>query len=101
MDTVRPGGRVLVRTWSAGEEGEETVLFSISDDPDQPSAGEGDQGVGLLLRQLDTPDSQRALAFVQTIIRDLGVRMTVQRSSGGGTITLLTFSLRESVAGAP
>jgi K+-sensing histidine kinase KdpD len=101
MDTVRPGGRVLVRTWSAGEEGEETVLFSISDDPDQPSAGEGDQGVGILLRQLDTPDSQRALAFVQTIIRDLGVRMTVQRSSGGGTITLLTFSLRESVAGAP
>jgi signal transduction histidine kinase len=101
MDTVRPGGRVMVRTWCAGEEGEETVHLSISDDPGQPSTGEGDQGVGLLLRQLRTPDSQRALAFVQTIIRDLGVRITVQRSAGGETTTILIFSLRESVARGP
>jgi signal transduction histidine kinase len=101
MDTVRPGGTVTVRTWCAREEGEETVLFSISDDPGHPPTEEGDQGVGLLMRQLHTPDSQHALAFVQTIIRDLGVRMRVQRSAGGGTITLLIFSLRESMARAP
>jgi signal transduction histidine kinase len=99
MDTIRPGGRVMVRTWCAGEEGEETVLFSISDDPGQPPTGEGDQRIGFL--QPHTPDSQRALAFVEAIIRDLGVRMTVQPSAGGGTITILSFSLRESMARAP
>ncbi len=98
MDTVRPEGGVMVRTWCEGEEGLETLLVSISDDPGQFSSAEEDQGLGLLLSQLHTPESQRALEFVQAITRDLGVRITVQRGARGGTITTLIFNLRGPVA---
>jgi K+-sensing histidine kinase KdpD len=101
MDTVRPGSGVMVHTWCAGEAGADAVLVRISDDLSQSSAAEGDQGIGLLLSHLHTPDSQRALQFVQTIIRDLGVRITVQRGAGGGTITTLNFSSRGPAARQP
>ncbi|HSF33304.1 MAG TPA: GAF domain-containing protein [Candidatus Tectomicrobia bacterium] len=101
MDTVRPEGVVMVRTRCEGEEGLETLLVSISDDPGQFSAAGEDQGFGLLLSHLHSPDSRRALEFVQAIIRDLGVRITVQRGAGGGTITTLIFNLRGPVAREP
>jgi K+-sensing histidine kinase KdpD len=94
MDTVRPGGGVMIRTWCEGDAEQEMVLVRIGDDPGEISAAEGEQGLGSLLSQLHVSDSQRALRFVQTICRDLGVRLTVQRDAAGGTISTLMFSAR-------
>jgi K+-sensing histidine kinase KdpD len=91
MDTLRPGSRLLVRTQTELVDERQTVFISISDDPDQSSAAEREEGIGLLLRALNTPESQRALEFALAIIRNLDGRITVQRSAAGGTTTTLIF----------
>jgi signal transduction histidine kinase len=99
MDTVRPGGELMVRTSSVGEDEGQTVVVSISDDPSQSSTAARDEGIGLLLRQIHTLESQRALEFVQTIIRNLDGQITVDRSADGGTTTTLLFSVSRAADG--
>jgi signal transduction histidine kinase len=99
MDTLRPGGRLIVRTSSMGEDEGQMVVVSLSDDPGQPSIAEPEDGIELLLRQVHTAESHRALAFVQAMIRDLDGRITVHRSADGGTTTTLIFSVRRMAAG--
>lgn len=99
MDAVRPGGGLMVRTWSEGEGEGRTVSISISDAPGQSPSAEREEGIGSLLRQLPTPESRRALEFAQTIIRDLDGQIAVDRSADGGTTTTLTFSVRGAAPG--
>jgi len=98
MDTLRPGGRLMVRTSSVGET-EGQVVVRLSDDPGQASTAEHEDGIGILLRQAHTPESQLALEFVQTIVRNLEGQITVHRSADGGTTTTLIFSVSRTVAG--
>jgi signal transduction histidine kinase len=99
MDTLRPGGELMVRTSSVGEGESQTVVVSISDDPGQASTAVREEGIGLLLRQVHTPESQQTLEFVQTIIRNLGGQIASARSPDGGTTTILLFSVSRAAAG--
>jgi signal transduction histidine kinase len=99
MDTLRPGGELMVRTSCVGEDGGQTVVVSISDDPGQPSTAVRQEGIGFLLRQIHTPESQLALEFVQTIIRNLDGQITVDHRIESGTTTTLLFSVRRAAAG--
>jgi hypothetical protein len=99
MDTLRPGGELMVRTSSVGEDEGQTVVVSISDDPGQSSTAVREEGIGLLLRQIHTPESQLALEFVQTIIRNLDGQITVDHSIDRGTTTTLLFSVSRAAAG--
>jgi signal transduction histidine kinase len=98
MDTRRPGGQLMVRTWSEGEDEGQTVFLSISDDPDQSFAAEQEEEIALLPGHLHTPESQRVLGVVQALIRNLDGEIMVQRSVGGGTTTTLIFSVRSTAA---
>ena len=98
MDASPSGGGLMVRTWSEGEGEGQTVLISISDDPGPFAAAEREEGIGLLLRSLHSPESQRALELVEAIIRTLDGRITVSRSPGGGTTTTLIFHARRTSA---
>ena len=100
MDTLRPGGGLMVRTSAVGEAEGQVVVVSLADDPCQPCTIEREDGIGILLRQALTPESQQALEFVQTIVRNLDGRITVDRSGDGGTATTLTFSVGRMIAGA-
>jgi nitrate/nitrite-specific signal transduction histidine kinase len=99
MDTLRPGGELLVHTSSVSEVEGRTVVVSISDDPGQSSTAVREEGIGLLLRQIHTPESQLALEFVQTIMRTLDGQISVDRSADGGTTTTLLFSVSRAAAG--
>jgi signal transduction histidine kinase len=99
MDTLRPGGQLMVRTSSVGEDEGQMVVVSIADEPGQSSTAARDEGIGLLLSQMHTPESRRALAFVQAIIRNLDGQITVNRRADGGTTTTLSFSVSRAVAG--
>jgi signal transduction histidine kinase len=98
MAALRPGSGLMVRTWSEGEDEGQTVFISIADDPGQTSTLEREEGIGVLLRQVQTSESQRALEFVQAIIRNLDGRITVQRSADGDTTTTLSFPVRRTAA---
>jgi K+-sensing histidine kinase KdpD len=93
MDTLRPGSRLVVRTGSEGTDKGQTVFISLSDDLDPSSAAEREEGIEWLLRSLDTAESQRTLQVAQAIIRNLDGRVTVRRSTAGGTTTTLLFSV--------
>jgi signal transduction histidine kinase len=104
MDTLPPGGRLVIRAWTADEDGRDTVFISLADDTDQapevaqsPVAARG-EGVGLLLNSAQTADSQRALVFVESVVYNLGGRIMVLRNAAGGTTTTLRFYLGEVVA---
>jgi hypothetical protein len=99
METLRPGGGLMVRTSSVGEAEEQMVLVSLADDPAQSCTAEHEDGIGILLRQAHTPESQLALEFVQTIVRNHDAQITVDRSADGGTATTLIFSVHRMVAG--
>ena len=99
MDTLRPGGQLMVRTSSVGEEERQMVVVSIADEPGQSSTAAQDEGIGLLLSQMHTPESRLALEFVQTIIRNLDGQITVDRRADGGTTTTLRFSVSRAAAG--
>ena len=77
------------------------VAVSFSDGSGPSSAVEREDGIGILLRQVHTSESRRALAFVQALIRNLDGRITVQRSANGGTTTALIFSVSRTVDGEP
>jgi nitrate/nitrite-specific signal transduction histidine kinase len=77
----------------------QVVVVSLSDDPGQPSTAEHEDGIGILLRQAHTPESQLALEFVQTIVRNLEGQIMVDCSTDGGTATTLSFSVSRMVAG--
>ncbi len=102
MDTLRPGGRLVMRTWTEGKDPRQTVVISISDDTGhppqiaQPPIAWQEEGIGLLLRGAQMAESRRALEFVETIVQDLGGRVTVHRNAAGG----ITITLRFSTAGA-
>ena len=99
MDTLRPGGGLMVRTSSTGEAEEQIVLVSLADDPAQSYTAEHEDGIGILLRQAHTPESQLALEFVQTVVRNHDGQITVDRSADGGTATTLVFAVHRMVAG--
>ena len=65
----------------------------------QPYTAEHEGGIGILLRQAHTPESQLALEFVQTIVRNLEGQITVDRSADGGTATTLIFAVHRMLAG--
>jgi signal transduction histidine kinase len=98
MDTLRPGSGLMVRTSSMGQAEGQVVVVSLSDDPGQPSTAEHEDGIGILLRQAHTPESQLVLEFVQTIVRNLDGQITVDRSADGGTATTLILSVSGIVA---
>jgi hypothetical protein len=98
MDTLRPGSGLMVRTSSVGEAEGQLIVVSLSDDPGQPSTAEHEDGIGILLRRAHTPESQVALEFLQTIVRNLNGQITVDRSADGGTATTLIFSVSGMVA---
>jgi signal transduction histidine kinase len=99
MDTLRPGGRLIVRTSSMDEDEGQMVVISLSDDPGQPSTAEREDEVELPGEQVHTPEGDLALAFVQAIIRDLDGRITVHPGAAGGTTTALVFAANRVVAG--
>jgi C4-dicarboxylate-specific signal transduction histidine kinase len=99
MDTLRPGGRLIVRTSSMGGDEDQMVVVSLSDDPSQPSTAEREDEVELSRGQVHTPESRLALAVVQAMIRDLDGRITVRPSATGGTTTALVFAVNRAVAG--
>jgi signal transduction histidine kinase len=99
MDTLRPGGGLMVRTSSVGEGEGRVVVVSLSDVPGQPSTTEHEDGIGTLCSQAHTPESQQALQFVQTIVRDLDGQITVDQSADGSTALTLTLSASRTVAG--
>jgi K+-sensing histidine kinase KdpD len=101
MDTLRPGGRLIVRTSSMGEDEGQMVVVSLSHDPGQPAIAEPEDGIELLLRQVHAPESRLALALVQAMIRDLDGRITVHRSADGGTTTTLVLAVNRTAAGEP
>jgi signal transduction histidine kinase len=101
MDALHAGGGLMVRTWSEADRDGPAIFISIIDEPGQPAVAEQEEGIGLLLRQPLTAESQRALVFVQAIISNLGGRITVQRSVSGGTTTTLIFSVGRSAAPEP
>ena len=73
----------LVRTSSMGEGEGRVVVVSLSDALSQPSTTEHEDGIGTLLRQAHTPESQQALQFVQTIVHNLDGQIIVDRSADG------------------
>ncbi len=99
MDTLRPGGGLIVRTSAVGEAEGQVVVVSLADDPCQPCTIEHEAGIGILLRQALTPESQQALEFAQTVLHNLDGQITVDRSRDGGTSTTLTFSVGRMTAG--
>ena len=99
MDTLRPGGGLMVRTSSVGKAEGQVVVVSLADDLGQPYTAEHEGGIGILLRQAHTPESQLALEFVQTIVRNLEGQITVDRSADGGTATTLIFAVHRMLAG--
>jgi C4-dicarboxylate-specific signal transduction histidine kinase len=101
MDAVRRGDDLIVRTTSVDEGEGPMVAVSFSDGSGPSSAVEREDGIGILLRQVHTSESRRALAFVQALIRNLDGRITVQRSANGGTTTALIFSVSRTVDGEP
>jgi signal transduction histidine kinase len=98
MDALSPGGRLMLSTWSEGEDDTHAVFISLSDALDRSAVAEQQDGIGLLLRHPLTVENQRTLEFVQAIISDLGGLITVQRSVSGGTTTTLIFSMGRSAA---
>ena len=90
----------MVRTSVVGEAEGQVVVVSLADAPGQPCTIEHEDGIGILLRQALTPESQLALEFVQTIVRNLDGQISVDRSGDGGTATTLTFSVGRMIAGA-
>jgi len=102
MDTLSPGSRLVVRTWTESEGIGESIAISVADESDQapqdrwPSLAQEGEGIGLLLSGAQTADSQRALAFVETTVHNLGGRMTVVRNAAGGTTTTLRFSIGDA-----
>jgi signal transduction histidine kinase len=99
MDTLRPGGGLIVRTSSVGDGEGQVVMVSLSDAPGQPSTTAHEGGIGILLSQAHTPESQLALQFVQAIVHNLDGQITVERSADGGTATTLILSASRMVAG--
>jgi hypothetical protein len=99
MDTLRPGGGLMVRTSSVGDGEGQVVMVSLSDAPGQPSTTAHEGGIGILLSQAHTPESQLALQFVQAIVHNLDGQITVERSADGGTTTTLILSGSRMVAG--
>jgi hypothetical protein len=99
MDTLHPGSGLMVRTSSVGQAEGQVVMVSLADDPGQPSTAEHEDGIEILLRQAHTPESQLALEFVQTIVRNLEGQITVHRSADGSTTMTLIFSVSRTVAG--
>jgi signal transduction histidine kinase len=99
MDTLHPGSGLMVRTSSVGQAEGQVVVVSLADDPGQPSTAEHEDGIGILLRQAHTPESQLALEFVQTIVRNLEGQITVHRSADGSTTMTLIFPVSRTVAG--
>jgi K+-sensing histidine kinase KdpD len=97
MDTLRPGGRLMVRTSSLDEGEGRAVVVSLADTTGHPSTIEHEEGIGLLLKQVQTPESQLALMFVQGTVRDMDGRITVQQSADGETTTTLMFSVSKMV----
>jgi hypothetical protein len=90
----------MVRTSSVGDDEGRTVVVSLSDDAGPSSTAEREEGIGILLQQVHTPESQRAFAFVQATIHNLDGRITVHRSADGGTTTTLIFCVGRTVMGA-
>jgi signal transduction histidine kinase len=100
MDTLRPGGRLMVRTAAVGEAEAQRVVISIAEDPGQSCTRVHEEGIGILLRQALTPESQLALEFVQMTVRHLDGQITVDRSGDGATATTLTFPVDRASARA-
>jgi signal transduction histidine kinase len=102
MDTLHPGGGLIMRTWTDDEDPSQTVFISISDaigqplEMDQAPIADPDEGIGFLLESAQTAESRRVLQFVQTTVYDLGGRIAVHRNAAGGS----TITLRFSVGGA-
>jgi signal transduction histidine kinase len=69
------------------------------DDHGQSPTGERQEGIGILMQKVHTPESHLALEFVQTIIRHLDGQITVDRSADGGTTITLTFPVSRAAAG--
>jgi signal transduction histidine kinase len=99
MDTLRPGGRLIVRTSSMGEDEGQMVVVSLADDPGQASTAEREEEVEFPRGQVHTPEGHLALAFVQAMLRDFDGRITVHPSPAGGTTTALVFAVNRMVAG--
>jgi signal transduction histidine kinase len=98
MDTLDPGGRLVIRTWTEGEDERETVLIRLFDESGQPPevaqtpAVGGEEGIGSLLDSAHATESTRMLDFVETTVHHLGGRITVYRNATGGIIITLRFS---------
>jgi signal transduction histidine kinase len=99
MDTLRPGVGLMVRTSSAGEGEEQIVIVSLSDAPGRPPTSIYEGGIERLLSEAHTPESQLALQFVQSVVRNFDGQLTVERSADGGTATTLILSASRMVAG--
>jgi signal transduction histidine kinase len=100
MDTLRPGGGLMVRTSVVEEAEGQRVAVSFADAPHPPPILERDAGRGILRRPAMTPASQLILEGVQAIVRDLAGQITVDQHSDGGTVTSLTFSVGRMSPGA-
>jgi signal transduction histidine kinase len=99
VDTLRPGGGLMVRTSSVGEGEGRVVVVSFPDVPGQPSTTEHEDGIATLCSQAHAPESQQALQLVQTIVRNLDGQITVDQSADGSTALTLTLSTSRTVAG--
>ena len=86
---------------SALDEGEgRAIVVSLSDSAEQSPTAERQDGIGLLLKQVHTPESQLALRFVQMTVHDMHGHITVQHSAEAGTTTTLMFTVSRTVIGA-
>jgi len=104
MDTLPPGRRLVIRTWTEHDELGESVVVSVADDdgyaPEdlQSSPAQKEEGVGLLHRGVQAPDGQRALAFVEATVHNLGGRMTMLQNAAEGMTTTLRFYIGDAAS---
>jgi signal transduction histidine kinase len=103
MDTLDPGARLVIRTWTEGEDAREMLFIRLFDESGQPPeaaqtpAVGGEEGMGILLNSARVTESRRTLEFVETTVYNLGGRITVHRNVAGGiVITVRFFSQRDA-----
>jgi signal transduction histidine kinase len=99
MDTLRPGGELMVHTSSIGEAAGQRVLVSLADGPAHPCSAEHEDGIGMLMRQAHTPESRLALELVQRIVYDQHGQIAVNRGTAGETATTLSFPVNKTAVG--
>jgi K+-sensing histidine kinase KdpD len=103
MDTLSPGNRLIIRTWTEHAATGEAVFISLVDDvggsphETQAVAFSEEEGIGILRSHAQTTHSQRALEFAETIVYQLGGRITVTQHAAGGATTL-SFRLGDTTS---